>query len=111
VCQTHIVGAGREQALVDAMVTEVTLLRDLIMIVKINGIVGTSLNTSLTPRAFGIIQNDDAVRSFGDGFIGTGIRAGRVITMTTHIYPKNEIQGIIDHTRPVFANINEFDTI
>ena len=97
--------------MIDTMVTEVTLLGNMIMIIKINRIVGASLDTSLTSRAFGIIHNDDAVRSFADGFIGANIGAGRVITMTAHIYPKNEIQGIIDHTRPVFGNINEFDAI
>ncbi len=83
----------------------------MVLIIKINDIVGASLDTSLTPRAFGIIHNDDAVRSFDDGVIGANICAGWVITMTAHVYPKNEIQGVIDHTRSVFGNINEFDAI
>jgi len=109
--QAHIVGAGREQALIHPVVTEVAFQRNLMRSVKINGIIGTGLDARLTARAFGIIHDDNAISSFSDGFSRADFRTCRVVAMTASIYPKNEMQGVIDQTRPVFENANEFDAV
>ena len=48
---TDIVSTGRDEPLIDAVVTEVTFTGDVLVVVIGDGIVGTCADTGLTTRA------------------------------------------------------------
>ncbi len=49
--QADIVGAGRDESLINAVVAEVTLAGDVLVVVIGDGIIGTCADTGLTTRA------------------------------------------------------------
>jgi hypothetical protein len=55
---TNIVGAGRDESLVNPMVAEITLVGDVLVIIKRNGVVGAGINTGLAAGAQGVIHGN-----------------------------------------------------
>lgn len=50
-CQTDIVGTGRDEPLINPVVAEVTFIGDVLVMVIGDGIVGTGVDTRLTTGA------------------------------------------------------------
>lgn len=86
--QAHIVGTGRDQALVHPVMAEVALLGNILVIIIIDRIIGALVDAGPTPRAQLIIHHNNAVGSFADGLFRAGGGAGRVIAVPTQIDPE-----------------------
>jgi hypothetical protein len=76
-----------------------------------DSLVRTGINAKLTPRTFLPIQNHNAIVSFENGLIRTGIHTRRLITMPADIHMKNKIQFILDHGGTDFLHRDQLDTI
>jgi hypothetical protein len=100
--QTDVIGAGRDQSVIDPMMAQVALLSDTFMMVKVNGVVRACFNTRLTAGAQIIIHDHDTIGSFADGFLWAGFDTGRIIAVPALIDPVNEIEQPVDHIGAVF---------
>jgi hypothetical protein len=109
--QTHIVGTGRDQALVHPVMAEVALLRDTAVRVISDGVIGAFLDAGLTPGAQLIVHHDNSVISFADGRFRAGIGTGRSIAVPAQVELKNKFRPIIDLPRTVFPNRNQLDPL
>ena len=47
--QTHIIGTGRDQPLINPVMAEVAFLSDIFVIIKSDGVIVAFLNAGLTP--------------------------------------------------------------
>ena len=74
--------------LVPALVQEVRIeepgLRDLFVLVPVDGAVGTGIGDLLLPLRFHRIDQHDAVGALGDGAVLCRLHAGRVIAVVAH---------------------------
>ena len=107
--QTDIVGAGGDQSPIHPVVAEVALLGHAAVFVECNRIMGAGIQACPAPGTQLGIQNDNSVRSPGDGRFGTGIDTGGIIAVPANVHNKNKIQFISILVRPVFINANQFD--
>jgi hypothetical protein len=102
VCQTDIIGAGRDQSVIDPMMAQVALLSDTPVIVKINGVVRARFYTRLTAGAPVIVHDHDTIGSFADSILGAGPDTGRIIAVSALIDPVKEIERSVDHIGSLF---------
>jgi hypothetical protein len=109
--QTDVIGAGRDQSVIDPMMAQVALLSDAFMMVKVNGIIRARFNTCLTAGAQVIIHDHDTIGSFADGFLWAGFGTGWIIAVPALIDPVNEIEQPVDHMGTVLCDRNEFDAV
>jgi len=86
---------------------EVALLRDIPVFIIRDGIIRAFLNAGLTPGTQVVIHDDNAVVSFADGCLRTGIGTGRFIAVTAQVDLKGKFRPIIDLPRAVFPNCNQ----
>jgi hypothetical protein len=93
------------------MMAKVALLGDTFIIVKVNGIIGASLDAGLTTGAQLIIQDHDAIGSFDNRLFGTDVGTWRFIAVSAQIDSENIIELSIDHLGPVFCDRNEFNPL
>ena len=105
--EANVVGAGRDQALVDAVMTEVALRRGLRFQVEGYGVVVALFDAELTSVTLVGIEHYDSILPFGDGFFGTDFSAGRIIAVDTHIGSKAEVELPLDRLGPVLGHVNE----
>ena len=82
--RADIVGAGGDEPAVHAVMAEVAFLSDLSGGVEGDGIIRTGLDTGLASGASLCVQDDDAVRAFGNRFHGASPGAGRIVAMLAH---------------------------
>jgi hypothetical protein len=99
------------QCVVHPMVTKVALLGDAFMVVKVNGVIGAHFYTQLTSGAQVIIHHHNAIGPFANGFIGTGIGAGRIIAVLAYVYAIRKKESFINHFWAVFAYPNQLDPV
>ena len=88
--RADIVGAGGDEPVVHAVMAEVAFLSDLLGGVEGDGIIRTGLDTGPASGASVCIQDDDAVRSFGNRFHGASLGAGRIVAMSAHADAKEK---------------------
>jgi hypothetical protein len=93
---TNIVGAGRDESLINPMVAEITLVGDVLVIIKRNGVVGAGINTGLAAGAQVVIHDDNAVAALLDGFLRAHVGTGGIVAMPAQVHLKAEIQFIIN---------------
>jgi hypothetical protein len=110
-CQTDIVGAGRNKPAFDPVMAKIALLGDTLGRVKVNGIIRAGLDAVLAPGAQIIIHNNDSVESFVNSRLGASIGAGGLITVSAPIDFKNKTEFPIDCFGAVFCYRNEFDAV
>ena len=92
--RTDIVGAGRDEPLVYAVVTEVAFVGDVPRIIKIDGIIGAGIDTGLAAGAQIVIHDDNAVVALLDGFLRAHVGTGGIVAMPAQVHPKAEFQSI-----------------
>jgi hypothetical protein len=90
--QTDIVGACGDKSLIHPVMTEIALLGDAFVLIKHNGIIRACIHAGLAPGAQIVIHDDNIVLSFDDGFFRTGLNAGGIVTVPTHVDLKNQIR-------------------
>ena len=66
-CQTNIVGAGRDEPLIDPVMAEVALVGDVLVMVIGDGIIGACIHAGLTAGAQIVIHDDNAVIAHESG--------------------------------------------
>ena len=103
-CQTNIVGAGRDKSLVYPMMAEVALLGDAFIFIKCDGIIGAGIDTRLATGAQVVIHDDNAVFSFADSFFRTGFCTRGIITVPAPIDLKVKIQFSVNQFGSIFLN-------
>jgi hypothetical protein len=107
VSEANIVGTGRNQTLVDAVITEVALRSGLRFRVERYCVVVALLDAELTSVALVGIEYHDTILPFGDGFFGTSVSAGRILAVDTHIGSKAEVELPVDRLGPVLGYVDE----
>lgn len=110
-CQADIVGAGRDEPLIDAMVAEVTLVGDVLVIVKRDGIIGTCVDARLTAGAQVVIHDDNAVIAPANRFLRANVGTGGIVALPAQVHLKAKFQFITNQSGAIFFNPNQFDTI
>ena len=110
-CQTDIVGAGRDQSLINPMVAEVTFVGDVPVVVIGDGIIGAFVDAGLAAGAQVVIHDDDAVIALADSFIRANVRAGGIIAVPAQVHLKTEFHFIIDQPGAILFNANKFDPV
>ena len=83
--QAHIISTSRDQALVYPVMAKIALLGDISIIVESDRIVGTFIDTGLTPGAEIIVHDNNSVISFRNGLLRAGIGTGRIITVPAQV--------------------------
>ena len=109
--QTHIIGTGRDQAMVHPVMAEVALLRDTAILVVGNVVIGTFLDAGLTPGAELVVHDDNAVISFVNSLFRADIGTRRFIAVPAQVDLEYKFRLIIDPTRSVFPNRDQFDAV
>ena len=104
--QADIVGAGRNEPLINPMVAEVTLVGDVFVIVKRDGIVGTGLDTGLASGAQFIIHDDNAVIALSDRFLRADVCTGGIVAMPAQVHLKYKHRFIINQPGTILFNGN-----
>lgn len=104
--QADIVGAGRDKPLIYPVVTEVTLVRDVLVIVIGDGIIGTCVDAGLTAGAQVVIHDDNAVIALANRLLRANVRTGGIVAMAAQIYLKAKFQFIIDPPGAILCNGN-----
>ena len=108
---TDIVGAGRDESLIYAMVAQVTFVGDVLAMIIGDGIIGTCVDARLTTGAQIVIHDDNAVVALLDGFLRTHVGTGGIIAMPAQVHPKAEIQFSINYSGAILLNANQFNTV
>jgi len=67
--ETDIIGTGRDESLINPVMTEVALPGNALILIKSNGIVGTYLYASLASRAFFVVHDHNPVFSLLNSFL------------------------------------------
>jgi hypothetical protein len=109
--RADIVGTGRDESLINAMVAEVALVGDVKVMVIGDGIIGTGVDTRLTSGAQVVIHDDSAVIPLGDRLIRTNVRAGGIVAMTAQVHPEAEFHFIVDQVRAIFFYPDQFNSV
>jgi len=105
-CQTDIVGTGRDEPLINPVVAEVTLIGDVLVMVIGDGIVGTGIDTRLTTGTQVVIHDDHAVIPLVDRFLRAYVRTGGIIAMSAQVHLKNIFEFIINQPGTILFNEN-----
>lgn len=105
-CQTDIVGTGRDEPLINPVVAEVTLIGDVLVMVIGDGIVGTGIDTRLTSGTQVVIHDDHAVIPLVDRFLRAYVRTGGIIAMSAQVHLKNIFEFIINQPGAILFNEN-----
>ena len=103
-CQADIISACRNQTPVHSMMAKVALLGDTFIIVKVNGIIGASLDACLATGAQFIIHDDDAIGSFGNRLFGADVGTWRFIAVLAHVDAIRKSRRPTDNFGAVFRN-------
>jgi len=109
--RADIVGAGGDEPAVHAVMAEVAFLSDLSGGVEGDGTIRTGLDTGPASGASVCIQDDDAVRAFGNRFHGARPGAGRIVAMLAHADAESELELSIHPLRAVFPDRDELDPV
>jgi len=105
-CQTDIVGTGRDEPLINPVVAEVTLIGDVLVLVIGDGIVGTCVDTRLTAGAQVVIHDDNAVITLAYRFFRADICTGGIVAMPAQVHLKTKFQLIIHQPGAILFNGN-----
>jgi hypothetical protein len=109
--KTDIVGAGRHQAVVNAMMTKVAFSGNALVVVEFNRVIGAGGYAGLTPRALVHIQHNDAVAALCNGIVRARIDTCWLIAVAADIHVESKRQFTTDPPRPVLGHINQFDPV
>jgi hypothetical protein len=109
--RTDIVGAGRHKPGIYAMMTQVALAGDCLLIVEGYRVIGACLYTNLTARALRLIQNHDSVGSFADCIRRAGIGTRRIIAVPAYIYLVDKIEFARNHPGAVFPHPDQLNSV
>jgi hypothetical protein len=90
--KTYIIGAGRYEAVVNPLITEIAFPGDPVFMVKSNGAIGAFINAGLTPGTFIRVKHYDPVLPFKYNRFRACFRTGRIITVPAQVDMINELQ-------------------
>ena len=110
-CQTDIVGTGRDEPLIDPVAAEVALVGNVLGIVKRDRRVGTGIDTGLATGAQIVVHDDNAVIALANRFLRTDIRTGGIVAMPAQVHLKTKFQFIINQPGAILFNGNQFDAV
>ena len=111
VSQADIVGAGRDEPLIDPVVAEVAFVGDVLVIVIGDGIIGTCVDAGLTTGTQVVIHDDNAVIALADGFLRAYVGTGGIVAMAAQIHLKTKFQFSINPPGAVLCNGYQFDAV
>ena len=106
VSQADIVGADRDEPLIDPVVAEVAFVGDVLVIVIGDGIIGTCVDAGLTTGTQVVIHDDNAVIALADGFLRAYVGTGGIVAMAAQIHLKIKFQFAIDRAGAILFNGN-----
>jgi len=109
--KADIVCTGRNEPLIDPVVTEIALQRVLRLFVKIDGAIGARVDAALTSRARFLIENHDPVVSLRYRLLRTGFHAWRVVAVSADRRNVKILQPVLRHPRPHVGNPNELHPV
>jgi hypothetical protein len=109
VAEADIVGTGRIESLVHPVMAEVAFERQLFFVVKVNRLVGTFFDTTATPCALFLIEDDDPIPSLCDGLHRAGLGTGGLFAMLTDIDAPQEVEFPVHEFRAISPDRHVFD--
>jgi hypothetical protein len=109
--QADIVGAGRDETLIDSVVAEVAFVGDVLVWIERDGIVRAGVDTGLAPGAQIVIHDDDAVIALADRLLRADIGTGGVVTVPAEVYLKFKRRFAVNQPGAVFFNKYQFDPV
>ncbi len=110
-CQTDIVGTGRDEPLINPVVAEVTLIGDVLVMVIGDGIIGACVDTRLAAGAQIVIHDDNAVIALTNRFLRANVGAGGIVAMAAQVHLKTKFQLIIHQPGAILFNADQFDAV
>ena len=109
--KADVVGTCGIKSVINPMMAEITLGHGLLFIVKANGMVRTFIDAKLTPIAFFVVKDDDAVFPFRYGLHWACLHTGRVIAVLADIHAPYEIEFSVHEFRAIRPDRQVLDPI
>ena len=89
--RADVIRTSRDESVFNSVMTKVALLRNTLVLVKINGIIWAGLDACLAPVTQIIIHYDDPIGSLAYRRFGTGVNTGGLIAMPAQINMENKV--------------------
>jgi len=102
--QADIIGAGRYQPPVHAMMAEVAFQSHVLFRIKADGSIGAGFQAGAAPRTTGLIKDNNAIGPLGNGLLRTGLRTRGGVTVPADHGPEDYIQHPIHFPGAVFLD-------
>jgi hypothetical protein len=108
VCQTHIVGTGRNESAIYPVMAKVALLCHVLLGIKGNGMVRAGIHTKPAAGARFFVQNHNPVIPLYNGFNRATAYAWGIIAVSAYIRLEPPIRFVVSGAEISFGNLDQF---